>query len=344
MKLKKMLAMLLVGATCVGMMAGCGGSTSPQGGGSAASEGSGENGNITLVMASRDEFLSTLEAAATKAAAADGYKLTAQDAQNDAQKQIQFVETAKNGGDVAVIVNPVDSDAAQSVVDAAGGMPLVFVNRPPTDLNVLSAENVAFVGSNEDTSGYFQGEYLAEYFKAEGKTEIKYILLQGILGQVSQIKRCAGVLQALEDAGIKATPVVELAAEYDRAKAIDKISPVLTSGQEFDCIISNNDAMACGAIEACQSAGIEIDFPIVGIDCTKDGAAAVQAGTLAMTVFQDPEGQGIGAVKACTNLIAGNPINEGTDYELDSAGQPYSDSIIWVPFEPVTAENVADYI
>ncbi|MGM9629829.1 sugar ABC transporter substrate-binding protein [Butyricicoccus sp.] len=346
MKLKKMMAMLLVGATCVGMMAGCGssGSSSSGDGGSAASTGSGDSGNITLIMASRDEFLSTLEAAATKAAQDQGYKLTAQDAQNDAQKQIQFVETAKNGGESAVIVNPVDSDAAQSVVDAAGDMPLVFVNRPPSDLHVLDAENVAFVGSNEDTSGYFQGEYLAEYFKAEGKTEIKYILLQGILGQVSQIKRCAGVLQALEDNGIKATPVVELAAEYDRAKAIDKISPVLTSGQEFDCIISNNDSMALGAVEACESAGITIDFPIVGIDCTKDGAAAVESGKMAMTVFQNPEGQGIGAVMACTNLIAGNPINEGTEYELDDTGESYSDSIIWVPFEPVTKDNVADYM
>ena len=345
MKLKKMMAMLLVGATCVGMMAGCGSSGSSSGGnGSAESTGSGESGKITLVMAQRDEFLSTLEAAATKAAAEKGYKLTAQDAQSDSQKQIQFVETAKNGGEDAVIVNPVDSDAAQSIVDAAGDMPLVFVNRPPTDLHVLDAENVAFVGSDEDTSGYFQGEYLAEYFKGQGKTEISYVLLQGELGQVSQIKRCAGVVKALEDNGIKATPVVELAAEYDRAKAIDKISPVLTSGQEFDCIISNNDAMALGAVEACENAGITIDFPIVGIDCTKDGAAAVESGKMAMTVFQNPEGQGIGAVMACANLIAGKAINEGTDYDLDSNGESYSDSIIWVPFEPVTKDNVADYM
>ena len=73
MKLKKMMAMLLVGATCVGMMAGCGSSGSSSGGnGSAESTGSGESGKITLVMAQRDEFLSTLEAAATKAAAEKG--------------------------------------------------------------------------------------------------------------------------------------------------------------------------------------------------------------------------------------------------------------------------------
>ena len=31
------------------------------------------------------------------------------------------------------------------------------------------------------TSGYYQGEFLANYFKDKGKTEIKYLMLQGTL-------------------------------------------------------------------------------------------------------------------------------------------------------------------
>ncbi|MDO4174071.1 MAG: substrate-binding domain-containing protein [Eubacteriales bacterium] len=346
MKLKKMMAMLLAGATCAGMLAGCGSSGDNNAAGSAASgAGSGENGTMTLIMSSRDEFLSTLEAAALAAAEDAGVKLTSQDAQNDSAKQIQYIETAVNGGDIAVIVNPVDSDAAQSLVDAAGETPIVFVNRPPSDMSVLSAENVGFCGSDEDTSGYYQGEYLAEYFKSQGKTDIKYILLQGELGQVSQIKRCAGVKQALEDNGIKAEAVVELAGKYDRAEAMNKISPVLTSGEEFDCIISNNDAMALGAIEACEAANVDpSSFPIVGIDCTKDGAAAVKEGKLAMTVYQNPTGQGKGAVEAALNLSNGKPANDGTEFVTDDSGEDYSDSIVWIPFEPVTADNVADYL
>lgn len=346
MKLKRTMALLMAGAMSVGLLAGCGGDSNTNNG-SAESKGSGKGGTMTLIMSCRDEFLSTLESAAIKAAESADVKLTSQDAQNDAAKQIQYIETAVNGGDTAVIVNPVDSDAAQSLVEAAGDTPLVFVNRPPSDLNVLSAENVGFCGSNEDTSGYYQGEYLAEYFKGQGKTDIKYILLQGELGQVSQIKRCEGVLKALEDNGIKATSVIDIAGKYDRAEAMNKISPVLTSGQAFDCIISNNDAMALGAIEACEAAGVEINFPIVGIDCTKDGAAAVANGKLSMTVFQNPTGQGVGSVQAALNLAEGKAANDGIDetiFDKDTSGEAYSDSIVWVPFEPVTADNVADYM
>lgn len=344
MKSKRLLALLAAGAMSMGMLAGCG-SSSDSNGSAASDGGAGQKGTMTLIMSTRDDFLSTLESAALSYAEETGYKLTSQDAQNDAAKQIQYIETARNGGDAAIIVNPVDSDAAQSLVDAADGVPLVFVNRAPSDYNVLAQDNVAFCGSNETDAGRYQAEFLAEYFKAKGQTDVKYILLQGELGQVSQIKRCEGVLDGLKENGINATSVVDLAGKYDRAEAMNKIAPVLTSGQEFDCIISNNDSMALGAIEACEAAGVDPSaFPIVGVDCTKDGAAAVSDDKLAMTVYQNPLGQGKGCIEAALNLIDGKAANENTAFIKDDSGEAYSDSIIWVPFEPVTADNVADYL
>lgn len=346
---KKLVAAIMVGAMVLGTMTGCGSSAGKTEETAAASKEAttdtkDEEVRITLIMSSRDQFLSSLEAAAIEAAKANGITLVTQDAQNDAAKQISFIEAAVNAGDAAVIVNPVDSDAAQSLVEAAQGTPLVFVNRVPTDLGVLAAENVGFCGSDEDTSGYFQGEYLAEYFKAQGKTEISYLMLQGIQGHVSTSKRSAGVLKALEDNGMTIKEATApLCAEYDRAEALEKVGSALSGGIEFDCIIANNDEMALGAVEACENAGLEIDFPIVGIDCTDVGAAAIKDGTMAMTVFQNPEGQGEGALLACLNIINGNPMNQGTDFELDDKGEDYSDSIVWVPFEPVTVDNVGQY-
>lgn len=101
MKLKKMMAVVLAGVTCAGMMAGCG----PSSDDSKASGGSGEKGTMTLVMSSRDEFLSTLESAAMSAAEEAGVKLTSQDAQNDSAKRFSTLRTAVNGGDEAVVVN-----------------------------------------------------------------------------------------------------------------------------------------------------------------------------------------------------------------------------------------------
>lgn len=322
-------------------LAGCGSTSSGEQAPSESGEtaGSGDGYSMTLIMSLRDEFLSTLEAGSKAAAEELGVTLSSQDAQNDTGKMIQLIESARNAGDDAVLINLVDAETAQQCIEAAGDMKVVFVNRVPADTSVLEAGKSAAVVSDENTSGYYQGEFLANYFKEQGKTDIKYLMLQGTLGLVHTEQRSASVLKGLADNGINATEAAApLVAEYDRATAMDMISPLLTT-TEFDCIIANNDAMALGAVEAMKAQGLDpTSIPIVGIDATVDGVQAIKDGTLAMTVFQDANGQGYGAVKAAANLIEGNPINDGTDYETDETG-----NICWVPFEPVTPDNVADY-
>lgn len=337
---KKLLAGLMASAMLAMTLTGCGSASNSAEGEQSGEAGSGSDGySMTLIMSLRDEFLSTLEAGSKAAAEELGVNLSSQDAQNDTGKLIQFVESARNAGDDAVRINLVDAETAQQCIEAAGDMKVVFVNRVPADTSVLEAGKSAAVVSDENTSGYYQGEFLANYFKEKGKTDIKYLMLQGTLGLVHTEQRSASVLKGLADNGINATEAAApLVAEYDRATAMDMISPLLTT-TEFDCIIANNDAMALGAVEAMKAQGMDpTSIPIVGIDATVDGVQAIKDGTLAMTVFQDANGQGYGAVKAAVNLIEGNAINEGTDYETDDTG-----NIVWVPFEPVTPDNVADY-
>jgi len=346
MIMRKILAMLLACGMMCGMLAGCGGDNGGSGdnGGAAADAGNAGDGgstsgeSMTLIMSQRDEFLSELESAAIAAANELGVNLTTQDANSDTSKMLQYIETAKNAGDKAIIINMVDPATAAQCVESAGDMKVVFVNRYPTDPSVLS-ENAVYVGSDEMTSGKFQGEFLVDYFKGQGKSEIKYILLNGILGQTSTENRTLSFQKAMEDGGIKAELASgALAADYDRATAMDMISPLVDT-VEYDCIVSNNDAMALGAIEALKSKGLDpTAIPIVGIDASTDGREAVKSGELAMSVYQNPFGQGEGALRAALNLINGKPINDGTDYETDETG-----NIVWIPFEPVTIDNVADY-
>ena len=338
---KRLLALGIAGVMALSLAAcGGGGSSAPAGSDSGSTGGGAAAGGekITLIMSQRDEFLSSLEAGAKKAAGELGVNLVTQDANQDESKQIQYVQAAAADGQKAIIVNPINPSACQSIIDAAGDMKVVFVNRVPDDTSILN-ENAVYVGSDEHTSGKFQGDFLADYFKKAGKTDIKYILLRGIEGQTSTTLRSESVLQALKDNGINATETYAKSCLYDRTEALNQMGNILAdSSKEFDCIICNNDSMALGAIEACKAANRAIDFPIVGIDATADGRQAIKDGELAMSVFQDPNGQGGGAVAAALNLINGKPLNEGTSFEVDETG-----FILWVPFEEVTPDNVADY-
>ena len=57
-----------------------------------------------------------------------------------------------------MLINLVDAATAQQCIEAAGDMKVVFVNRAPSDTSVLEAGKSVAVVSNENTSGYYQGE------------------------------------------------------------------------------------------------------------------------------------------------------------------------------------------
>lgn len=340
MKMRKWMAMLLAGTMCVGMLAGCGSNTETGSANKSIAEAKAYEGEMTFVISHKDEYLSALDQAAKSAAEACGITLTTVDCADDMDKQIEYVRAAEVEGANAIMVVLADDTRADEVIEAAGDMKVVFVNRIPQDISVLD-ENHVYVGSDEDTSGTYQGEMLAEELKAKGKDNISYILLEGTEGLLHTIKRSENVLKALADAGIQATAATEpVDCGYDRNTAMEQVGVMVADGVQADVVIANNDAMALGALEAFRQNDVDIsDMTIVGIDGTNAGLQAITDGTMTATVFQNAVGQGTAGVQAAINLATGAELTADIGYDTDKDHA----SIIWVPFEKVTADNVASY-
>ncbi|MCH1982016.1 substrate-binding domain-containing protein [Ruminococcus sp. OA3] len=297
---------------------------------------------IALLMAQRDEWLSEFEDAAVKAAADKGYDLKCYDAGDNNEKQLDCVRMACESGAEVLIVNLTRNELANEIVSAAGDTKVVFVNRMPQDSSLLN-ENVVYVGSDERESGYYQGIALAEYFKALGKTQVRYLMVQGTGGMEHTKQRSEGALKALADQGIRTVEAAKAQeCGFSRQTAQEKMTAVLQSTKDIDCIIANNDAMALGTIQAMENLDINPEsIPVVGIDLLADAKEAIASGEMLMSVFQDVEGQAQTAVEAAINLERDHRFNEGIDKELDETGiSPY---IIWIPFEPANKENIAEF-
>lgn len=328
---KRIFSMVLGAALVLTLLAGCGQSAASSSGGAKD-----KKYKMAYVISTVDEFLGFLRDDVEKAAEEKGVEMEFLYAGEDSSKMIDCVNAAKNGGAEAVLINLNAAENAHACIEAAGDMKVVFINRVPDDFAWLG-ENAVAVASDENTSGVYQGEYLAELFQKEGRQEVSYVLLRGTEGLVHTDKRTDGALKTLEDAGIKLTEAAVVHGNYNRATARDAFADLLEDGLKFDCIISNNDAMALGAIIAMNNAGMDPkSVPIVGIDATDDGIEALKTGELNMTVFQSHAGQAAGGVQAAINMLEGKEAAEGTECTASSEC-PY---VLYYPFVPVTADTL----
>ena len=332
---KQIISGIISAAMALTLLAGCGGSSNAAPAAGSADGTKESKYEMSYVLSTRDEFLGMLEEEVAAAAAAKGVAMDMKYAGEDSSKMIDCINAAKTEGKDAVLINLNAAEDAQACIEAAGDMKVVFINRVPADYGVLS-ENAAAVASDENTSGVYQGEFLADYFNKAGKKDVSYVLLRGTEGLVHTDLRTDGALNTLKDAGINLTEAKVIRANYNRVTARDNFAAFLDEDVKYDCIISNNDAMALGAIAAIKEAGKEIDVPIVGIDATADGQDAIKSGEMAMTVYQSAKGQAESSVQAAINMLEGKDLAADTECEVSSE----SNFVLYFPFEPVTADNL----
>lgn len=272
-----------------------------------------------------DNFLTSMRQAMEAEAETQGYEIQFLDAQGDIGRQLSQVQSLAAQGVDAIIINPVDTAATSSMTGEAvlQDIPLVYVNREPEGSD-LNEEGVVFVGSDQKKAGEMQMAALAERLGGEGNVAI----MLGELSSGTTHERTEGVKEvAAEYPGIEI--VAEQPADYQRTKAIDLMTNWVVGGQEINAIAANNDEMAIGALNAMRQLGISPeDILVGGIDATRDAIESMQSGEMAVTVFQDPVGQGGGAVKAAIDLAEGREI----------------ENITLVPFQLVTPENLEEFL
>ncbi|MCX4620266.1 ABC transporter permease/substrate-binding protein [Streptomyces albogriseolus] len=247
-----------------------------------------------------------------------GVDLTVTDAQNDASQQANQLQNFTSGSLSAVVVNPVDSDAAGPSVRGANqaGIPVIAVDR-----GVNEADTSALVASDNVEGGALGAKALAE--KLGGKGTI--VILQGQAGTSASRERGAGFAAGLKDyPGIKV--VAKQPADFDRTKGLDVMTNLLQAHPDIDGVFAENDEMALGAIKALGSkAGTSVQ--VVGFDGTPDGLKAVRAGTLYASVAQQPSELGRIAVRNALRAVEGEKVEK----------------MVKVPVKVVTKENVAGF-
>ncbi len=222
-----------------------------------------------------------------------------------------------------------------------------------------------YVGFDAAGGGAVQGKLITDWLAKQDASKIDrngdgiigYVLCVGDVGHNDSKARTEGIRKALGtwngtteptdskagsvNVGGKTLKVVELEGKamtgsdgstWNANAATDAMGGWATKyGNQLDLVVSNNDGMAMGCLQASNyPAGV----PIFGYDANADAIEAIGAGKLTGTVSQNVDAQATATLQVIRNLLDGL---EGEDvykkgiFEPDTYGNKISAEITYIP-------------
>ena len=209
------------------------------------------------------------------------------DSRHNQTTQMDQVDRFLNRGCDVLCVNLVDRTAAAVIVDkaAAAGVPLIFFNRQPVDEDIRRWDQTYYVGASAQESGTLEGELVLNAWTSDparwdrnGDGVVQYVMLEGEPGHQDSLLRTEYAIKALTDGGVEVERLARDTANWNRAQASARTSQWIKDyGDQIEVILSNNDDMALGAIEALKAGGFfngGAYIPVCGVDATAVGVPA----------------------------------------------------------------------
>ena len=354
--MKKTFALLLTAVMMLALLTACGGGDKPADttppadtrapadtsapADTAEPEAPAAGGNIGVCIYKFDDaFMTTYRNALEAILKEKGYEVTVVDGNNDQAKQNEQINTFITQGVDALIINPVMTSAADTIIATvkSAGIPTVLINREPTADQMAAYDKLVYVGCDAAQSGTFQGELILETPNGgdiNGDGKISYIMIQGDPENIDAQLRTEYSVKALTDAGKEVEQLNLTRGDWDREKGQTICANDLAQfGDKIEVVFCNNDDMAIGALQAIQSAGRKVneDIYLVGVDALDAALNEVSNGNMTGTVLNDANGQAAGAVAEMEKLLGGATYASG-------------EQSVYVDYVKVTPENVSDFM
>ena len=231
----------------------------------------------------------------------------------------------------------VSEESSEKSQDKAGNAEEIqdfVLQKSREDLEILERE-----ASAEDTQASTEegtekkALILSPRVDKNGDGVIQYLMFEGEAGHQDAIVRTEYSVNTLMQQGIPMEKLSYAIANWSRAEAQSKMMQFYPEFQDrIELILSNNDDMALGVLDAYDKIGLPKDKRpfIYGIDGTTVGLEAVKKGNLMGTVYNDEQGQAKALFQLAYRLGTGKkgPEDEGENKK-----------IIRLPYQKVRRED-----
>ena len=293
--MKKALAILLTLVMIVGLMAGCGSTSTGE-------EPAAESKDIKIAlitMDSIDQHWITLNEGAQKAAEELGVTVTfmAPNTKDDAQ-QIEQVNNAVSAGCQAIVVAANGPDAISSALNEAiaAGVKVVYVDSP------ANVEAEATFSTDNKAAGQTAGETMLAELEAQGITSGSIGIVNVNAATASTVARGEGFRAAFEGTDFELLETQY--GEGDAAKSQSIAENYITQGVVgiFGC----NEGSTTGAGNANKAASSHV--VVVGFDKSDAILGLIEDGFVLATMAQNPDVMGYEGVRAAVAALNGEDL------------------------------------
>jgi D-xylose transport system substrate-binding protein len=227
-----------------------------------------------------------------------------QNADGDASRQQQQFNSVISQGAKAIVLDPVDSTAAASLVKQAQGrgIKVIAYDRP-----VPSTPADYYVSFNNEEIGKSIAQSLIQHLKQTHPSTADVGVLE-VNG--SPTDAAAGLIKKGVHAGLAESGYATL-AEYDTPEWAPPKAQQWVSGQisrfnkKIIGIVAANDGTAGGSVAALKAAGVNPIPPVTGNDATIAGLQLIISGDQYNTISKPSEIVAAAAADVVVELLAG---------------------------------------
>ncbi len=214
------------------------------------------------------------------------------------EQKTMVQQILKDRPDVVVFI-PVDDVAMVDSVKEinAANIPIVLVSNP------LPGKFVTYVGADDFEIGYREARYLFEHLGAKGKI----VIVEGTPAAPTNRERVRGYQKALAE-----FPGIELLGSgignYQQSDARKVMEKFLAEHPRIDAVLSANDSMALGVLEALKAANRT--SIVIGINGILPAVKQIEAGAILATVDFNMFKIGCMATRAAVRQLRQEPLPE----------------------------------
>ena len=224
-----------------------------------------------------------------------------------------------------LLINVVDRFAASNMIETAVGanIPIVFFNRKPVDDDLNRADNIYYVGAGPKAAGIEQAKIIINAYNEnphsidiDGDGVINYVLLEGEPSHQDSLVRTEWVIKTLQENNIPINKLSGAIGNWERAQGSALMEDFLNKYSNIDLVISNNDDMGLGAIDAIERANNITGIKVVGIDGTKEALEAINEGKLLGTIESDKKEYAKAVVEIAMHSIGKSDLPDDVNAKL----------------------------